>query len=747
MSGTKLTAGERDLPRWPSRVRTLLLAAVIVLAGGWVFAPAFRGGWLWDDSAELLQNGEVRAAGGLGRIWWAPSSPDYFPLKSTVQWLQWRLWGDGGTTGYHLTNVALHLLSALLVWRLFRRFGLRLAWLGGLLFAVHPVTVESVAWITELKNALSLPLLLLAMDAYLDYDERGRWPDYLRSLLWFVAAMLSKSSVVMLPAVLLLHAWWKRGRVNLRDLRAAAAFGGVSLALGLVTVWFQQHRSIGSGELVVGGFLSRFAGAGLAVSFYLSKCLWPVGLLPVYPRWSLDPPSPLQFLPWLVIVAALGWFWSRRAAWGRHALLGAGFFLINLVPVLGFIKMSYQYISWVADHFVYLPLIGVIGLAVAGAGAAIERLKESRRPYAFGTIAVVCVLLAVQSHRYAGIFRDEKTLWTYTVQNNPGAVVARNNLAKVLVDAGRVQEGMVQYEAALRIDPRSPGAHANLGNVLIQSGKLAEGMAHEEEALRLKPDYAAAYSNLGNAFLQSGKLAEAVARYEEALKFDAGNPLTHANLGNALLQAGRTETAIAQFELALRGQPTTAADIQASLGVALARMGRVGEAIEHGEAALRLKPDDARAQYNLACTLALANRIPEAVAHYEAAVRIKPGFAEAHNNLGLALARSGRPAEAADHFEQALRAKPDYAEAHLNLGNVRFRAGQLAEAVGHYEAALRINPGLADAHFNLGNALLQAGRLPEAISHFEATLRISPDDSEARRGLETAQQRLGAAGR
>jgi tetratricopeptide (TPR) repeat protein len=714
MSGTKLTAGERFLPRWPSRVRTLLLAAVIVLAGGWVFAPAFRGGWLWDDSAELLQNGEVRAAGGLGRIWWAPSSPDYFPLKSTVQWLQWRLWGDGGTTGYHLTNVALHLLSALLVWRLFRRFGLRLAWLGGLLFAVHPVTVESVAWITELKNALSLPLLLLAMDAYLDYDERGRWPDYLRSLLWFVAAMLSKSSVVMLPAVLLLHAWWKRGRVNLRDLRAAAAFGAVSLALGLVTVWFQQHRSIGSGELVVGGFLSRLAGAGLAVSFYLSKCLWPVGLLPIYPRWSLDPPSPLQFLPWLVIVAALGWFWSRRAAWGRHALLGAGFFLINLVPVLGFIKMSYQYISWVADHFVYLPLIGVIGLAVAGAGAAIERLKESRRPYAFGTIAVVCVLLAVQSHRYAGIFRHEEALWTYTVQHNPQALVAQNNLAKVLVDAGRVPEGIAHYEAALRIDPRNLGAHANLGNVLIQSGRLAEGIAHEEAVVRLKPDYASAYSNLGNAYLQSGRLAEAIAHYEQALRMDPNNPVTHTNLGVALFQSDRVPEAIAQHEQALRLQPDFA-DAHLNLGNALAQAGRKAEAIQHYQEAVRIKPDDASTHYNLAYTLALTGRVAEARGEYEEALRIKPDFAEAHNNLGSLLSGMDRLPEAIEHFAKACRIRPGYAEAQANWGNALFRAGRMAEAIDHYETALRINPGLIDVRQNLESARRQAagsGELP-----------------------------------
>lgn len=737
-----LTQAVFALGRW--RV-WLLPAVLIVLAGCWVFSPAIHGDWLWDDHREILEARDVRDPAGLGRIWFAPSSPDYFPLKTTVQWLQWRLWGDHLTTGYHLTSLGLHLLSALLVWRLLRKLGLRLAWLGGLLFAVHPVTVESVAWIAELKNTLSLPPLLLAMCAYLDYDERRRMKDYLVALLLFLAAMLCKSSVVMFPVVILLHAWWKRGRIAARDLRASAAFFAVALVLGMVTVWFQHQRSIGAGELPVGGLMSRLAGGGLAVTFYFSKCVLPVGLLPIYPRWAVNPPSPLQFLPWVAIGAVLCWLWSRRVAWGRHALLGFGFFLVNLAPVLGLIKMSYLYISWVADHFVYLPLIGVIGLAVAGAEAVLDALAASQRVYAYGAVAAVCAVLAVASHRYAGIFRNEEVLWTYTVQHNPDALVARNNLAKVLVESGRSRESIAHYEAALRIDPRNPEAHANLGNVLIQSGRLAEGIAHEEDALRWKPNDAAIYANLGNALVQAGRSAEAIARYQQALQIDLRNPLTRTNLGNALLQAGRAAEAIAQFEQAVALKPDYA-DAHSGLGNALAQTGRATEAIQHYEAALRLKPDDATAHYNLAYTLALANRTPESIGHYEAALRIKPDFAEAHNNLGSALLQVGRLPEAVDHLERAVQIRPDYAEACANLGNALARTGRSAEAILHYERALRLRPGSADVHFNLATALVQAGRPQEAIEHYQQTLRLRPDDAEAQRGLELARQQAAHTG-
>jgi tetratricopeptide (TPR) repeat protein len=729
----------RAVSTWWQQRLVLWLALLIVAAGCWVFSPAFRGGWLWDDHSELLQNRDLRGPEALWRIWVAPASADYFPLKATVQWMQWQLWRDSSTTGYHLTSVGLHLLGALLVWRLLRKLGLRLAWLGGLLFAVHPVVVESVAWMAELKNTLSLPLLLLAMCAWLDYDERGRPSDYGRALLLFVAAMLAKSSVVMLPAILLLHAWWKRGRISIRDLKASAPFFAVSLGLGLVTMWFQHQRSIGSGEIVVGGLLSRLAGAGLSVGFYSLKCILPVGLRPVYPRWEVNPPALVQFLPWLVLGGGWVWCWAKRATWGRHVLLGVGFFVINLLPVLGFITMSYQYISWVADHFVYVPLVGLVGLAAAGAEAVLDRLPSRRRGFAWAALAAVAALLAAQSHRYAGVFRDEETFWTYTVQRNPDAVVARNNLAFVLVQAGRTQEGMAQYEAALRIDPGNATTHANLGRVLLKEGRLTEGIAHEKEAIRLKPDHAGAYGDLGSGLLESGRLAEAIAVLERARQLDPQNAVTRTNLGNALLQAGRVAEAIEQHAVALQLHPDDAPSHH-NLGNALARAGRLPEAVRHYEEALRLKAGDAGTHYDLAYTLALAGKTTEAIRHYEEALRLKPGFAEADNNLGSALLGMNRLAEAIAHLEQALRSRPDYAEAHVNLGNALLRAGRLGEAINHYEQALRGNPGLSGAHFNLGNALLQAGRPREAIVHYEEAVRANPDDAEARQNLELARQ-------
>ena len=727
------------------RQRWLAPALLILLAGCWAFSPAMEGDWLWDDHAEILEARDVRDPGGLARIWTAPSSPDYLPLKTTVQWLQWRCWGDRSTLGYHLTNLGLHLCAALLVWRLLGKLGLRRAWLGGLLFAIHPLVVESVAWIAELKNTLSLPLLLLALCAWLDFDERRRAGDYLWALLLFLAAMLCKSSVVMLPVILLVHAWWKRGRIGWGVLRASAAFFAVSLAFGFVTVWFQQQRAIGAGELPVGGLLSRFAAAGLGVGFYFAKGVLPAGLMPVYPRWAVDPPSAWQFLPWALLGAAAGWLWSRRDGWGRHALLGLGFFFLNLLPVLGLIKMSYQYIAWAADHFVYLPLIGVIGLAVAGAGAVIDALPAARRGWAWGAIAAACAGLAVASHRYAGVFRSEETLWTYTVRQNPGAVVARNNLAKVFVDSGRVAEAIAQYEAALRLDPRSAEAHANLGNVLVQAGRLTEGISHEEEALRLRPNAAATWGNLGGALLQAGRREEAITRLREATRLDPGSAGVHANLGRALAQTERWPEAIGEYEKAVRIQPDDAG-AHSDLANALGRTGRTAEAIQHFETALRLAPGDAGAEYNLAYTLDRAGRAADAIGHYEAALRLKPDFAEAHSNLGAALIRLGRVPEAIRHLEQAVQANPDYADARANLGNAFLRAGRPAEAIPQYEQALRLLPSSADAHFNLATALVQSGRLRDAIGQFEEAVRLNPDDAEARRALEQVRRQASRAG-
>ena len=386
----------------------------------------------------------------------------------------------------------------------------------------------------------------------------------------------------------------------------------------------------------MGGFLPRLAGAGLALKFYFLKCIFPVELLPIYPRWTVNPPSPVQFLPWLVIMAALWGLWTRRAGWGRHVLFGCGCFLVNLAPVLGFITISYQRITGVADHFVYLPLLGLAALAAAGADALRARLAAPLRGCACGGMVLIVGLLALQSHRHAEHFRDEETLWTGTVQRNPAAWMGHNNLGDVFSRTGRIPEAIVHYEIALRLKPNFPEAQYNLGNALVQIGRLPEAVPHYEEALRLSPDSTKVRYNLANAQVRLGRLPEAIANYEKALQTRYDLAVVHYNLGYTLLRAGRGREAIGHFEAVLRFKPRSY-DAHTQLGIALAQEGR----------------------------------LTEAIGHFQEAVRIKPADAGAHNVLGGAFAQAGRLSEAREQFEQALRIRPDYADACANLARLQ----------------------------------------------------------------------------
>jgi tetratricopeptide (TPR) repeat protein len=612
-------------------------AVAIALGALFVFWPALRGNWVWDDFAGIILNPTLRDRAGLWRIWFAPPGPDYFPLKSTVEWLEWHAWGSA-TTGYHLVSVASHVLGALLLWRLLARLGIGLAWLGGLVFAIHPLTVESVAWISEQKNTLSLPLLLLAADAYLDFDEGPRLGPYLRSLLCFLAAMLCKSSVVMFPAVLLLYAWWRRGRVASSDLAASGPFFAISLVLGLVTVWFQAHHAIGSEHIEIGGILSRFACAGLAIAFYAGKCVLPVGLMPIYPRWAVDPPSLEQFLPWLLGGILAGLLWMGRArmpegiGWRRGVLLGLCFFVVNLLPVLGFIPMLFMRIGWVSDHLAYLPLIGPVGLAAAGAGWVCEKLAPGWRLLTIAVASLILVALMLASRAHAKIFRNDISLWTCAVAKNPGAAAA----------------------------------HYSLANARVRAEQFAEAIPEYEVAIRIRPDFAEARSSYGYALLRLGRTSEAAVQYETALTADPGLVPAREKLGALLLAQGRTEAAIAEYERAVAVQP-----------------------------------DNARAQGNLAYALARATRLEDAAAHYETALRLDPSSVEDWDQRGTVLTHLGRTAEAQRHYERALQLKPDDPDAHNNLGLLLARAGRLADAIGHFEAALRARPNFPAAQRNL----------------------------------------------
>jgi len=629
-----MTAADRD----NRRIGALFRAAVIVLATAWVYGPAFRGNWLWDDGLEVSQNPALRDPAGWWKPWAGGTGMDYFPLKDTLRWIHWHLWA-GNVLGYHLVNVGLHALGALLAWRLLALLGLRAAWIGGLIFAVHPLAVESVAWISEFKNTLSLPLLLAAAIAYVKsrkFEQEGRedregtaiaGPIVSAGLYWlsvalFVLALLSKVSVAMFPVMILLHAWWRQGRIGRRDVRVAIPYFIASLALGGVAVWYQLHRAIGIAGTPA-GFASRVAESGWSVALYTRDCLFPFWLTPIA--------SPVGHpivggLLWLAVLLVLEFCWSRRAGYGRHALLGFGWFLVNLLPVLGLIPMAYLRVGPRADHLAYLSLLGLVGLGAAAIGAAYEELAGSEgwttlpRAVFNASLLVLAAALAWQARFYAGIYRSEAALWSYAVRANPEAWLARNNLGKVLLDSGRPGDAVVQLREAVSREPDSAEAHANLGNALWQSGLPAMARSELEAALRINPAFAGAHYDLGLLLMQSGLAADAAGQFREALRDGPGSAPAHNNLGLALSRLGLDAAAVAEYRRALE-----------------------------------LDPGLPEAHLNLGNALFRGARVDDAVAEYRAAIRGNPLYAAAHHNLGHALAELGLYREARSEIDEAER--------------------------------------------------------------------------------------------
>jgi len=562
------------------------------------------------------------------------------------------------------------------------------------------VNVATVAWISEQKNTLSMLFYAVAILLYLRFDEDGRWRWYGLSLAAFLLALLSKSAVVMLPVVLLGCVWWTRGKVRWKDFLRCGPFFGLSLVLGLVTIWFQYHQALGGYTIRAASFPSRLAAAGWVPWFYLYKALLPLNLTVIYPKWQIDASRWVSYLPGIILVGCLIVFWWRRKTWGRPLLFGLGYFVVMLFPVLGFFDQGFYQFSLVADHWQYCSIVGAIALSVAAGEMIFRRMGEQRR--CLGTVAGMAVLmvLAVATWRRGHVYADEETLWRDNVAKNPNAWLAHHNLGIALGQAGRIQEAIWHWEQALRIKPDYARTHYNLGIALGQVGKLADAIAHYEQALRIKPDYAEAHNSLGAALWQAGRIQEAIGHYEQALRIKPDYAEAHNNLGTVLAGQGRVSEAIAEYAAALRIKPDYA-DAHYNLGVALASQGRISEAIAEYAAALRIKPDHAEAHHDLGIVLAGQGRVEEAIAEYRASLRIKPDNVEARNNLGVALASQGRVSEAIAEYAAALRIKPDYAEAHYDLGVAFEQEGRIQEAVGHFEQALRIKPDYAEAQNRL----------------------------------------------
>jgi protein O-mannosyl-transferase len=489
-----------------------LVAAVLA-----AYSPALEGGFVWDDDAHVT-GPELRSLAGLWRIWTdLGATQQYYPLLHSAFWLEHRIWGNA-VLGYHLVNVVLHAACAWLLLLGLRRLGVSGGLLAAAIFALHPVHVESVAWISEQKNTLSLLLYLGALLVYLRFDDGRRRRDYLLASGLFLLGLLTKTVVATLPGALLVLLWWRRGRLDgRRDVMPLLPWFALAAAAGLLTAWFERRLLGAAGAPFAFTLAERCLLAGRVVWFYAGKLVWPSDLTFIYPRWEVNVPAWPHALYPLAAVAALAAAWAVRRR-SRAPLAAALFYVGSLFPALGFVNVYPFVFSFVADHFQYLASLGPISAAACSAFVLLQRQEGARRRVfelaCVGLVALLSVLTWRQSHDY----RDVRTLYERTLARNPGCYLCLNNLAAFSLAAGDTEVAAARYREVLRLKPDSVEALSNLGNLQLKSGRVQQAIESYESALRIAPNNVVAHTNLGIAFFTVGRVPEAIAQYEAALR-------------------------------------------------------------------------------------------------------------------------------------------------------------------------------------------------------------------------------------
>ncbi len=641
---------------------TWLLGLLLVLAVILVYQPAWHAGFIWDDDEYVTRNKLLTAPDGLWRIWFSLDSPSqYFPLTYTVFRFEYALWGLN-PAGYHWINILLHAGNALLIWWLLRRLAVPGAWLAAAIWALHPVQVETVAWVTELKNVLMCFFFVLTLHAWIGFVEkesRRRWISYAIGLMLFALALSAKTTACTLPAALLLILWWQKRPITRTRVAQIVPFLALGLGMGLVTMWWERFHIGTHGQQFVMGPMERILVASRGIWFYAGKLVWPVNLTFSYPRWNINPANPLAYI-WLVASVGLGVaIWRVRRFAGRGAEVAVLFFAATLSPTLGFIMLYTFLYSFVADHYQYVACLGPIALATGGIVTAISLLKSRPtwlKPVLCGGFVG---LLGILSWRQCGMYANTETLWRTTIARNPSSWLAHFDLAGALVEKGQLAEGITQYQGTLNINPDYAPAHLGLGIALSRAGYVDTAIAHYQQALEINPNYEDVHINLGNALFQTGNVDGAIVQFREVVKLNPHRAEAHNNLGTALAVKGSNDEATIEFREAVRLDPRNA-EAWNNLGSILLNQGRTDDAAVQFQAALKVKANYPQALNNLAWVLCRRARQPtrrdgnQAVKLAEQANQLtsygNPSFLR---TLAAAYAETGRFPEAVNTARQA----------------------------------------------------------------------------------------------
>ena len=702
-----------------------LLIALVFIA----YAPVFGAGFVWDDESHLTQNPCIVGPLGLKEIWTSTRAV-YYPLVLTTFWVLHKFVGLNPLP-YHILNVLMHAGSAVLLWRLLRQLGVRGGWLGAALWALHPVMVQSVAWVTELKNTESCLFYLLSIFCFLRWEEQARvvrrkiTAMFALSLTCFVLATLSKPSVVMLPVVLALCIWWRRGTVGWKDGVPIVPFLLVSGLASVWVIWEQKFHASAVGPEWAQTWPERLIIAGRAIWFYLGKLVWPQPLIFIYPRWEIHSWQWMAYLPLLAATLGLIVLWALPGRAGRALFFAAAYYVVSLFPVLGFFSVYFFRYSFVSDHFQYLASMGPLALAGAAIATLVGRFSETPLELVSDTDALQ------SSSDNIGVARGRLFLGSL------GCSILLLSLGFLTWQQGAVYHDLIIfYTRTLTKNPACWMAHYNLGIALQDYGETDQAITHYRQAIELRPDYAEAHYNLGRLLAEKGEFKDAIKHYEATLAINPADAEAHNNLGATLFQAGRVDDAIAHYQEALAVRPDYAA-ASCNLADALLSKGDMDGAITHYRTCVAVLPNHTEAQYNLASALLRKGWIDEAIIHYEKALELLPGNADAHANLGSAFLAKGRIAEAIGQYKEALTLAPENVAAQGNLAwllatspDSSLRNGP--EAVLLAEQASRSSGGKRPLVLRiLAAAYAEAGRFSEARATAHEALQAADDQGNS----------------
>jgi len=591
--------------------------AVLLALIFFAYEPAWNGKPVFDDTMYLINTVELRSLNGLAQLWIEPQTTrQYHPLLDTVFWVEDKLWGDS-MLGYHLVNILIHAVAALLLLKILRELNIPGAWLACAIFALHPVQAESVAWLAELKNTLSGLFLFAAILTYLRFDQGRSVRWYPLVLLLFVLGLMVKAIVAILPAAVLIAVWWKRkGLEWKRDVAPLIPFLVLGIAAAIFTAWMEREFAGAKGEAFEFSPIERFLIAGRAFWFYIGKLFWPASLVLIYPRWNIDASVWWQYL---FPIAALGLYafaWAFRQQW-RGLLAGLLFFAVAAVPMLGFFNISFFRLSFVADHFQYIPSIGIITPVSAGLAILLTRWHGWRRTagfsFCFALLATLPVLTWNQSHMY----RDAETCYRTVIEKNPQSWEAHIEIGRALFDKELLDEASVHFQRALQINPARPWrAYDGLGSVFLKKGRIDDAIVHFEKALESNSNYPPSHTSLGRALYRKGRFREAIAQFETSVRLLPRAAAAHSNLARMLatcsdpsLRNGPRALALAQRANRLSNGMNPM--ILRTLAAAYAENGQFSQAVETAQRALQFASTTARS--------GLAQTIQNELKFYQAA--------------------------------------------------------------------------------------------------------------------------------